>query len=150
MSQDTDSSIWLKNLMAAHLGGGTPVLKNPRVEASTPGQIGQDSYEHIIRFSYPSALPPSAECVSWADIPISPTDDFANEKRLDDEERMVEGDNKDAYPSIPILVTLTVALMIAIFMIGLDTNIIGGLPMFQCFCSRRVGAVWSCVKRRSS
>ena len=115
--------------MTARLDGGTPDLGDGHVKLSTPGRIGQDSHELFLHFGTPSILPESAECTSLA----SPVEASANEKGFTDEERMVEGENKDIYPSIPILVTLTIALMIAIFMIGLDTNIIGGSLHFGLF-----------------
>ena len=106
--------------MVARRDRGTPGLESGCVEASTTGRNG---YEHVHHSSTPSALPASVGSASLAEVPPSPAEISANEK--EDQERMVEGDDKDLYPSIPTLVTLTIALMIAIFMIGLDTNIIG-------------------------
>lgn len=111
--------------MAARLDGGTPDSRGGRLTASTVAPIGQDNDEHFLRFSTPSALPAIPDCGFLDDLPISPGEASANEKGPADEERMVEGGDEDVYPSVPILATLTTALMIAIFMIGLDTNIIG-------------------------
>lgn len=122
MSEDTDATRWLRELMAAHLDGGTPDLRGGHVKVLTLGRVSQDDYKKFLHFSNPSILPPFSETASLA----SPAEASANEKGFTDEERMVEGDDKNIYPSIPIFVSLTIALMIAIFMIGLDTNIIGG------------------------
>lgn len=122
MSEDTDATRWLRELLAAHLDGGTPDLRGGHVKVLTSGHVGEDDYKRFLHFSNPSILPPFSETASLA----SPAEASANEKGFTDEERMVEGDDKSIYPSVPILVTLTIALMIAIFMIGLDTNIIGG------------------------
>ena len=125
MSEDTDSSRWLRDLLAARLDGRAPELYHGCVEASYSGRIGHDKSDHFLHFTTPSPLPASAESASLADAPIGLVEPSSNEKGFPDEERMVEGDHQELYPSIPILVTLTIALMIAIFMIGLDTNIIG-------------------------
>ena len=130
MSEDLESSIWLRNLIAARWDGETPILVRPPIRASISRKNSQDDV-HVLHFNYPSAFPPLEDDASLADIPISPAEDSADEKGFHDEERMVDGDNRDAYPSTPILVTLTIALMIAIFMIGLDTNIIGELVHTQ-------------------
>lgn len=80
-------------------------------------------------------------------FPLSPAEASANGKGSLDPDRIVEGDIKDIYPSTPILVTLTVALMMAIFMIGLDTNIIGKFIHFKGpLESRGVSAAASCRK----
>ena len=121
MSEDTDSIRWLKDLMAARLDGGTPDLGIGRINAANTGPIRRNNHDQFLHFSNPPILPELAEDASLA----SPVGTFGDEKGFTDEERMIDGDDKNIYPSIPILVTLTVALMIAIFMIGLDTNIIG-------------------------
>lgn len=131
MSEDTDSSGWLKDMMTARLNGQTPVLDNGHTKASTSDRIGQDNHEQFLHFSNPSLLPASAENTSSTEFAISPAEASANEKIFLDEEQMVEGDNLQVYPSLPVLVTLTIALMIAIFMIGLDTNIIGMSISFE-------------------
>ena len=121
MSEDTDSIRWLKDLMAARLDGGTPDLDIGRMNAANTGRIRRNNHDQFLHFSNPPILQEWAE-----DAPLaSPVEIFVDEKGFTDEERMIDGDDKNIYPSIPILVTLTVALMIAIFMIGLDTNIIG-------------------------
>ena len=121
MSEDTDTVRWLKDLMAARLDGGTPDLGIGRMNAANTGRIRRNNHDQFLHFSNPPILPALAEDASLA----SPAEASADEKGFTDEERMIDGDDKNIYPSIPILVTLTVALMIAIFMIGLDTNIIG-------------------------
>lgn len=117
--------------MATRLERGNSELDNERLEVPTTARISQDSCEHVLHCSGPSALPASGEDTSSPYIPSSPAETPANEKDLLDQEQMVEGDNKEIYPSAPILVTLTIALMIAIFMIGLDTNIIGESILFK-------------------
>lgn len=131
MSEVNDSSRWLRNFMAARLDQGTSESNNGRIEASTTGRISQDIHEHVFYFSNPPTLPASAECTSLADCPLSPAEASVIGKGSLDPDRIIEGDNKDIYPSTPILVTLTVALMMAIFMIGLDTNIIGEFIHFK-------------------
>ena len=121
MSEDTDTIRWLKDLMAARLDGGTPDLAVGRMNASNAGRIRRNNHDQFLHFSNPPILPALADDASLA----SPAEASADEKVFTDEERIIDGDDKTIYPSIPILVTLTVALMIAIFMIGLDTNIIG-------------------------
>lgn len=125
MSEYTDSSKWLRNTMAGRLDEGSSNFDNERKETSTAGRISQDSHEHILHFSNPPALPASAENAPLADVPLSSVEASANEKGRLHQDRMTEGHNNVIYPSTPILVTLTTALMTAVFMIGLDTNIIG-------------------------
>ena len=121
MSADTEDTRWLKDLMAAHWDRRNLALDVAPTNVSTSRRNGQDNDKHFLHFSNPPILSESAENIFLA----SPVGVSVDEKVLTDEERMVEGDDKNIYPSIPVLVTLTIALMIAIFMIGLDTNIIG-------------------------
>ena len=134
MSEDTDTVRWLKDLMAARLDGGTPDLGIGRMNAANTGRIRRNNHDQFLHFSNPPILPALAEDASLA----SPAEASADEKGFTDEERMIDGDDKNIYPSIPILVTLTVALMIAIFMIGLDTNIIGKSMNSRVFLKRSV------------
>ena len=134
MSEDTDTIRWLKDLMAARLDGGTLDLGVGRMNASNIGRIRRNNHDQFLHFSNPPILPALAEDASLA----SPAEAPADEKGFTDEERMIDGDDKTIYPSIPILVTLTVALMIAIFMIGLDTNIIGKSVNSRFFRKRSV------------
>ena len=143
MSEDTDTIRWLKDLMAARLDGGTLDLSVGRMNASNAGRIRRNNHDQFLHFSNPPILPALAEDASLA----SPLEAYADEKSFTDEERMVEGDDKNNYPSIPILVTLTVALMIAIFMIGLDTNIIGESMNSSVLLRRSVFHTVSSMKR---
>ena len=111
--------------MVARLDGGAIDLYSGRAEALTTGRASDDNYEHILHFGSPSIHRASAESASLAETPLRTIGASASEKGLVDQERLVEGGDPVTYPSIPVLVTLTIALMIAIFMIGLDTNIIG-------------------------
>ena len=142
MSEDTDTIRWLKDLMAARLDGGTPDLGVGRMNASNAGRIRRNNHDQFLHFSNPPILPALAEDASLA----SPAEAPADEKGFTDEERMIDGDDKNIYPSIPILVTLTVALMIAIFMIGLDTNIIGQSTNFAVRLKRSVSHIVSYYK----
>ena len=65
----------------------------------------------------------------------SPGDDMQHSKHdaMDGRERIMDLD-KEEYPSKPVLGILTIALMTAIFMVGLDTNIIGMCHAFDCSC----------------
>ena len=120
--------------MAARLDGGTLDLDVGRTNALNAGRIRRNNHDQFLHFSNPPILPELGEDASLA----SPVEAVADEKGFTDEERMIEGDDKNIYPSIPILVTLTVALMIAIFMIGLDTNIIGKSMNSKVFLKRSV------------
>ena len=142
MSEDTDTIRWLKDLMAARLDGGISDLSTGRMNASTAGRIRRNNHDQFLHLSNPPILPALAEDASLA----SPAEASADEKGFTDEERMVEGDDKNIYPSIPILVTLTVALMIAIFMIGLDTNIIGESTRLGVRLKRSISHTVSCCK----
>ena len=133
MSEDTDTIRWLKDLMAARWDGGTPDLGIGRVNAADTGRIRRNKHDQFLHFSNPPILQELAEDDAYL---ASPVETFVDEKGFTDEERMIDGDDKNIYPSVPILVTLTVALMIAIFMIGLDTNIIGKSMDSRVFLKR--------------
>ena len=136
--------------MAARLDGEISVSTSGPLDESTKDRISPDSYERFLQFrSFPD-LPASPGSAWLVDLPLGPTDPAANDKYLEDQERMVDGDGKNIYSSIPVLVTLTIALMIAIFIIGLDTNIIDEPFLFNVFPeSRNVDVVVSCLKENT-
>ena len=55
----------------------------------------------------------------------SPTGPYVDEKKSNSVERLAEATEDFSYPTKPKLVILTIALMVAVFMIGLDTYIVG-------------------------
>ena len=64
-----------------------------------------------------SSRPPAEYCPKDSQV--------AAEEKSVDQQQAPDMNVEIVYPGKPLLVILTVALMIAIFMIGLDTNVIG-------------------------